>query len=94
MAFDLTSSLSVYYRLVQQALSRLLPNFDITCLDDILIYSNNIIEHFCLEMVLKVHAQCGIKLSLAKCRILQYTVTYLGHLDSKDGVEMVNEYVE
>lgn len=46
VAFGLTSSLSAYYRLVQQALSRLLPHFDITCLNDILIYSNNIIETF------------------------------------------------
>ena len=95
MAFGLSNSPSVYCRLVQQALSRLPPNFAIAYLDDILIYSNNIKDHLThLEMVLKVHAECGMKLNLAKCSIAQTKVNYLGHLVSKKGVEMVPEYVE
>ena len=86
---------SVYCRLVQQALSRLLQNFAIAYLDDILIYSNDIREHLThLEMVLKVHAEYGMKLNLAKCKIVQPKVNYLGHLVSKDGVEMVPDYVK
>ena len=45
-------------------------------------------------MVLKVHAECGMKLKLAKCSIAQTKVNYLGHLVSKKGVEIVPEYVE
>ena len=85
----------MHCRLVQQALSSLPLNFVITYLDDILIYSNNILEHLThLEMVLKVHAECWKKLNLAKCKIVQSKVNYLGHHVSKDGVEMVPEYVE
>ena len=95
MAFGLSNSPSVYCRLVQQALSRLPPNFAIAYLDDILIYSNSIKDHLThVEMVLKVHADCGMKLNLAKCSLIQTKVNYLGHLVSKDGVEMVPEYVE
>ena len=35
-----------------------------------------------------------MKLNLAKCKIVQFKVNYLGHLVSKDGVKMVPEYVE
>ena len=95
MAFGLSNSPSVYCRLVQQALNRLPSGYAIAYLDDILVYSDNIEEHMThLESVMKVHAQVGMKVNLSKCHLFRSKVNYLGHQVSKQGVEMVDSYVE
>ena len=70
MPFGLSNSLSAYCRLIQLALSRLPPGFAIAYLDDVLIYSKTVKEHIVhMELVLKLHAQVGMKLNLKKCSI-------------------------
>ena len=50
------------------ALSRLPTGFAIAYLDDVLIYSKTVKEHIVhIELVLKLHAQVGMKLNLKKC---------------------------
>ena len=76
------------------ALSRLPPGFAIAYLDDILIYSDNISDHMRhLEAVLKIHAEVGMKINLSKTKIFRDQVTYLGHLVSHQGIEMVPDYI-
>ena len=95
MAFGLSNSPSVYCRLVQQALDRLPPGYAIAYLDDILVYSDNINDHLThLESVIKVHAHVGMKLNVSTCHLFRSKVNYLGHQVSKQGVEMVDSYVE
>ena len=47
-----------------------------------------------MELVLKLHAQVGIKLNLRKCSIFQNRVDYLGHSVSNKGVSMISSYVD
>ena len=94
MPFGLSNSPSAYCRLVQLALSKLPPGFAIAYLDDILIYSNTIVDHMChLEAVLRIHAEVGMKINLSKTKIFRDQVTYLGHLVSHQGVEMIPDYI-
>ena len=94
MPFGLSNGPAMYSRLVQMALSRLPPGFSLAYLDDIIIFSNNLVDHIDhLRQVVQLHAQVGMKLQLAKCQIFQDEVAYLGHLVSKDGIKMVPSYV-
>ena len=73
------------------ALSRLPPGFAIAYLDDVLIYSKTVKEHIVhIELVLKLHAQVGMKLKLKKCSVFRDRVDYLGHSVSNSGVSMIN----
>ena len=94
MPFGLSNSHSAYCRLVKLALSKRPPGFAIAYLDDILIYSDNVSDHMRhLEAVLRIHAEVGIKISLSKTKIFRDQVTYLGHLVSHQGVEMIPDYI-
>ena len=95
MPFGLSNSPSAYCRLVQIALSRLPPGFEIAYLDDILIYSKTVKEHIAhIELVLKLHAQVGMKLNLRKCSVFQKRVDYLGHSLYNEGVSMISIYID
>ena len=90
MPFGLSNSPSAYCRLVQLALSKLPPGSAIAYLDDILIYSDNVSDHMRhLEAVLRIHAEVGMKINLSKTKIFRDQVTYLAHLVSHQGVEMI-----
>ena len=94
MPFGLSNSPSAYCRLVQLALSKLLPGFAIAYLDDILIYSDNVSDHMRhLEAVMSIHAEMGMKINLKKTKIFRDQVTYLGHLVSHEGVEMIPDNI-
>ena len=61
----------------------------------ILIYLSNVKDHLIHpELVLKIHAEVGIKLNLNKCKIFREKVVYLGHEVSHQGVQRVAKYVE
>ena len=95
LPFGLCNAPSAYCRLVATALSKLPSGYAIAYLDDILVYSKSIDEHFThLENILKMHLEVGLKLNLAKCHLFQTKVTYLGHMVSKEGIEMIPEYVQ
>ena len=44
--------------------------------------------------VLKVHADCSMKLKLAKCQFFQAEVDYLGHRVSEKGILMIPSYIK
>ncbi len=70
------------------------PGFAIAYLDDILIYSDTVVDHMRhLEAVLRIHAEVGMKINLSKTKIFRDQVTYLGHLVSHQGVEMIPDYI-
>jgi hypothetical protein len=63
-------------------------------LDDILIFSKTFDEHITrLEAVFARLAQHNLKLKPNKCEFLKTSVSYLGHVISKEGVETDPEKV-
>ena len=93
--FGLSNAPAAYSRLVQMALDRLPRGFCLGYIDDIIVYSQNLVEHIShLRQVVELHTQCGMKLNLKKCNIAQDEVEYLGHLVSATGVRMIPSYVQ
>ena len=67
----------------------------VTYLDDILVFSKSIEEHFqhC-EVIFKRLKKYKLKLSYEKCVFLKSQVQYLGHLLSGAGIEPVPEKLQ
>ena len=95
MPFGLSNSPAAYCRLVQKALEKLPIGFTLAYLDDILVYSKNVKDHFKqLRQVVELHAQVGMKLNLRKCKLFRATVDYLGFQVKPGGVCMIPDYVQ
>jgi len=94
MPFGLTCAPSVFQRLMDLVLCGL--SFD-TCmvyLDDIIIFAKTFDEHLLrLEQVFGRLRWAGLKLRLDKCSLLRRRVSFLGHIVSKDGIEVQNDKV-
>jgi hypothetical protein len=95
MPFGIVNGPPIYSRLIAKALQHLPSHFHLCYIDDVLVYSNNVTEHFHhLELILQAHANAGMKLKLKKCKIARNEVEYLGHLVSQEGISMVKSYVQ
>ena len=68
-------------RAVDIILSRVKWHHALVYLDDVIIYSYDVREHFNhVHEVLSVLKDAGISLKLTKCRFLEASVDYLGHV--------------
>ena len=62
-------------------------NFTITYLDDIIIFSDNELEHLeHLEIIFHRLKEAGLKMKHSKCDFFKCKLHYLGHLISADGI--------
>ena len=95
LPFGLANAPAAYSRLVQIALDRLPRGFSLGFIDDIIIYSATVQEHVDhVRQVVRLHAAVGMKLNLNKCHLMRKEVEYLGHLVSRDGIQMIPSYVD
>ena len=60
-------------------------NFAMTCLDDIIIFSNNKLEHLEHLKICRLK-EAGLKMKCFKCDFFKCEIHYLGHLISADGI--------
>ena len=89
MPFGLTNAPAAFQHFMNNIFSDLLDVSVIIYLDDILIYSNNPMEHkkhVC--EVLRCLRENGLYACLDKCRFSEDTVEYLSFILSKDGLKM------
>ena len=64
-------------------------------LDDIIIFSNNELEHLQhLETVFKRLQDAGLKLKESKCNIFRSQIHYLGHMLSAEGIQPLPEKLD
>ncbi len=64
-------------------------------LDDLLIFSRNVEEHFDrLQVVFELLRKYGLKLKPFKCHLLKSQVKYLGYIMSKEGVSTDPEKIK
>ena len=62
-------------------------NFTMTYLDDIIIFSDNKLEHLeHLEIIFSRLKEAGLKMKRSKCDFFKCKIHYLGHLISADGI--------
>ena len=91
--FVLTQAPAYFQRVVHVVIEGL--TFAYGYLDDILVFSKSIEEHFqhC-EIIFKRLRKYKLKLSYEKCAFLKSQVQYLGHLLSGAGIEPVPEKLQ
>ena len=97
MPFGLTNAPASFCQLMAKVyeLNPELAKFSLSYLDDIIIHSNTIDEHFIhLGKVLKCLCTAGLKLNIGKCDLFREEVKFLGHRISGNGVSMDQEYLE
>lgn len=95
LPFGLTNGPATYQRYMNDVLFDYLDDFCTAYLDDILIYSDNILEHN--EHVNKVLARldaAGLQADLKKCEFNVTSTKYLGFIVSTDGIRVDPAKVE
>ena len=85
LLFGLCNAPGTFQRLMTSIFNKYLFSFVLIFLDDVLVFSRNVQEHE-KHMGLVFHAlhQTHLKLKPMKCRLLQESVTYLGHKRSPE----------
>ncbi|GAA6081704.1 uncharacterized protein LOC111855352, partial, partial [Tachysurus ichikawai] len=90
----ITNAPSTFQRLMEKCMGDNLSEV-LVFLDDLIVFSDTLEEHERrLLHVLGSLRDCGLKLSLEKCKFFQQSVKYLGHIVSENGVETDPQKVE
>lgn len=88
MPFGLCNAPATFQRCLELIFRGLQWQTILIYLDDIIIFSSDIDEHFHhLQEVLKRLKNAGLKLKLSKCDLIKGEILYLGHIVGKDGVK-------
>ena len=83
--FGLAQAPAYFQLLMNKVLEGL--NFTMTYLDDIIIFSDNELEHLeHLEIIFCRLKEAGLKMKCSKCGFFKCKIHYLGHLISADGI--------
>ena len=89
MPFGLTNAPATFERLMERILRGLQWSIAVLYLDDVVVFANTVQDHFDrLGQVLARFREAGLKLKPSKCQLLRHRVDFLGHVVSKDGVEV------
>ena len=81
MPFGLKNAPGTFQRAADVILAQFKWQFALVYLDDVIVYSKSIEEHFDhLDTVLKTMQEAGLTLKLHKCQFFRDTVDYLGHV--------------
>ena len=95
MLFGLTNAPATFQRLMESCLGELHLNWCIIYLDDIIIHSRTLEEHIVrLRGVFERLRTTGLKLKPSKCTFFKDQIAYLGHIVSKQGIEVDPKKVE
>jgi hypothetical protein len=88
LAFGLTNAPGTFQRLMNSVLRRVIGKICLVYLDDIIIFSRTIEEHFSnLKTVFSLLENAHLKMKLSKCEFLAQSVSYLGHVITAEGIK-------
>jgi len=88
LPFGLTNGLATYQRYMNDVLFDYLDDFCTAYLDDIMIYSNNELEHKTyMKKVLERLQNAGLQVDIRKCEFGVKCTKYLRFIVSTDGIE-------
>jgi hypothetical protein len=88
MPFGLCNAPSTFQRCMELVLRGLQWKILLIYLDDIILYSSTLAEHFeQLDVVMTRLSAAGLKLKPSKCELVRSEVLFLGHIVGQDGVK-------
>ena len=89
MPFGLTNAPAVFQALVNDLLRDMIDKFVFVYLDDILIFSRNLVEHVThVRSVLRRLLDNSLFVKAEKCEFHASSVTFLGYIIAKDSLQM------
>ena len=95
MLFRLTNAPAVFQRFINDVFSNLLDVCVVVYLDDILIYSDDIMQHQSyVKEVLKRLWKAGLYAKVEKCKFHSDSMEYLGYVLSPSGLTMSDAKVK
>ena len=95
MPFGLTNAPAIFQRVMDVAMSGLNYEICLVYLDDIILFSKTIAEHFVrLRQIFDRLRSANLKLKPSKCHLLRRTVTFLGHVITENGIATDPEKIE
>jgi hypothetical protein len=95
MPFGLTNGPATFQRLINDIFLDCLDKFLIAFIDDLLIYSDNELEHeIHVRTVLQRLRDAGLQASIKKCEFHVTTTKYLGFIITPEGIKVDPEKVE
>jgi len=95
MPFGLTNAPVAFQYFMNNVFSNLLNMYIVVYLDDILIYSNNITQHWNhVKEVLKQLQKLGLYMKVEKCKFHSDSMEYLGYVLLLSGLTMSNAKVK
>ena len=94
LPFDLTNESATYQRYINDVLFDYLDDFCTAYLDDILIYSDNELNHDAhVHKVLQRLQDADLQADIKKCEFSVKRIKYLGFIISTDGIEVDSEKI-
>ena len=95
MPMGITGSPNTFQSLMEHVLVGLTWNLTVPCLDDCIIFSKTPEEHIRrLPQVFQRFREANLKINPTKCAFFQTKVQFLGHVNSKNGLEADPEKVK
>ena len=95
MPFGLTNDPATFNCLMNGIYREYLEKFVLVFFDDILVFSKTREEHEeHLRIVLRLLREKNLFAKCSKCEFYKERVEYLGHMVSKEGIEVTNDKVE
>lgn len=93
--FGLCNAPSNFQRLISEIFFELIQSNEILVyIDDILIASQTITDHFCtLRKVFKIIVENKLELNLSKCLFVQSKIKYLGYNISSEGISPSDDHI-
>lgn len=95
LPFGLSTSMASLIRCLNQVLGPEAREFTIAYVDDLLVFSDTVTEHFKhLRLIFEKFRLEGITVKLRKCQFIREKVMFLGHEISSKGISMDPKRVE
>ena len=95
MSFGLTNAPAAFMDLMNRVFRPFLDRFVIVFIDDILVYSKSEEEHVRhLRYVLQTLRDHQLYAKFSKCEFWLNEVAFLGHVVSKEGIQVVPKKIE
>jgi len=95
MSFGLTNAPIAFQQFINNIFSNLLDVCIMIYLDDILIYSNNMSEHYQhIKKVLKYFCKANLYAKVEKCKFHSESIEYLEYILSSSGLTMSDNKVK